>query len=74
MDKATTIDQIQMTAHYAREEGWEVDIDTRFPTIDISFEGETEWYFQEHEAQRLLDEVPEDVSAEDYLLWSSAGW
>lgn len=69
------VDQIEGTAEVCREEGWDVEIDHGLPTVAIkNQDGETEWFFQGHEAQELLDNVPEDVSEEDYILWSSQGW
>lgn len=67
--------QIEATATLALNEGWSVEIELGLPMVSIiNPDGETEWFFQEHEAQDLLDEVPDNVNEEDYLLWSSAGW
>ena len=73
MDRETFVDQVEMTAECAREAGWVVSIDYGLPSVGITSDNE-KWFFQEHEAQALLDEVPDDLRAEDYILWTVQSW
>ena len=64
------IEQIQSVAAAARAEGQYVTIDHVLPSIDIN----DEYHFQEHAATELLNDVPAEVSAEDWLLWQVQSW
>lgn len=68
------VQQMQHTAKEARKEGQTVEINTVLPSIDIDCGNGDEYHFQEHEAERMLAEVPSNVDAEDYLLWSAQSW
>ena len=75
MDDEALAQQYEERADAARQAGWSIEIDDMMPTIAITApDGETEWFFQEHEADRLLEEVPEWVNAEDYILAQSMEW
>jgi hypothetical protein len=64
------VEQIRLVAAMARKEGQYVKIDNVLPSIDIN----DTYHFQEHAAEELLADVPEEVTAEDWLLWHSQGW
>ena len=69
------IEEIQKTADVNYGFGWRIEINSKIPTVAIKNpDGETEWFFQEHEADDLLESIPEDVNEEDYLLWAMQGW
>ena len=68
------IDHIEAVAEEQREEGWVISVNYALPTVSISFEGETEYFFQGEEAENLLEDVPEEVYAADYILYSSINW
>lgn len=54
--------------------GFTLEIHTGLPYVAI--DGPGEFFCQEHEAQELLDSVPEWADPEDYLLYylDGAGW
>lgn len=64
------IEQIKQVAQAAKDEGQYVIIDPILPSIDIN----NEYHFQEHAAYKLLEDVSEDVTAEEWLLWQVQGW
>jgi hypothetical protein len=79
------IKQILSTAKMARASGQSVKIDAMLPTVSVISEEGDEYYFQEHEATRLIEDAEatikglgelaeESVSVEDYLLYSAQGW
>lgn len=44
------------------------------PEVEVGLSDGSIYHFQESEAQELLDEVPENISEDDYLLAISQGW
>ena len=66
--------QIIETADNCRNAGATVEINEYLPTVAITRSDGQEWFFQEHEADVLLAEVPDNVSADDYILFISRGW
>lgn len=64
------VEQIQSTANAARAEGQFVSIEYSLPYININ----NNYSFQEWAATKLLDDVPEEVTAEDWLLWHVQSW
>lgn len=64
----------EMRAECERKAGTMIDINTWMPWISISFSDGTEYFFQEAEAQDLLDEVPDNIADEDYILAIAQGW
>ena len=63
-------DLVENIADAERAAGTVIKIDYTLPSIEISREGEVVYWFQEHEAQELLETVPEGLNAEDFLLFS----
>lgn len=66
--------QYQQRAENERKSGGYIEINYDIPTIGIRLSDGSEYFFQEHEAEELLKEVPENISAEDFLLSSSGDW
>ena len=56
------------------ESGGIIEISHVLPTIHIIFSDGEEYFFQESEAENLLDEVPEELTEKEYLIWVSQGW
>jgi len=54
--------------------GGSIEIDTGLPTVAITMSNGDEYFFQEHEASELLDSVPDNINAEDFLLAIAQGW
>lgn len=65
------IPKIQEIAAAARAEGQTVVIEYQLPSVSIN---NGEYYFQEHEAEELLDTVPVDLTAEDWILYCAQSW
>jgi hypothetical protein len=42
--------------------------------IAITMSDGSEYFFQDHEADDLLDEVPDNISGEYYILAMAQGW
>jgi len=54
--------------------GGSIDINSRIPTISITMSNGEKYFFQEHEAQKLLDEVPDNIDPEDFILAQAQNW
>lgn len=74
MTQDELIEQIESTAKYCRSEGQYVEINWSLPYVAVYRGPDDEYFFQGEEASDLLDECPDYVSEEDYILWSSQGW
>ena len=57
-----------------REAGTTIEINTGIPYVAIDYADGDSYYFQGDEASNLLDEVPENINQEDYILAISQGW
>lgn len=64
----------EMRANAERAAGGSVEIDYRLPSVAVELSDGSEFFFQEHEASDLLDEVPENINEEDYILAVAQGW
>ncbi len=65
---------IQRRAQAEREAGGSIEICSILPTVSIELSDGGEYFFQEHDATRILSEVPPNVTPEDYLLASAQSW
>jgi hypothetical protein len=79
------VDQVQRTAVSAINSGQSVVIDRMLPSVAIYHGPDQEFFFQEHEAKKLLDDAEVAVEGlvqethqvlvvEDYLLFLSQSW
>lgn len=66
--------QINDTAKLRKAHGAKVEINHSMPYISIVQVNGEEWFFQESAAEELLNEIPGNVSPENYLMWVSTGW
>ena len=79
MDIDQLMSQAVETANYCRAQGQYVKINHGLPWVDV-FHGlndhgdRIEYFFQGDEASDLIDECPEFLNVEDYILWVSQGW
>lgn len=64
----------EMRAASERAAGGSVEIDYRLPTVAVELSDGSEFFFQESEASDLLDEVPDNIDEEDYILAVAQGW
>ena len=69
-------EQVEYYAQCEREAGGKVEINSMYmlPYVAINMSDGTEYFFQEHEATELLEEIPEDIEDEDFLLWLAQRW
>ena len=68
------INQYESLAQSEREAGGRVEINPMLPTISVYCSDSSEYYFQEEEAQKLLDQVPLNIKASDFILAQSIHW
>ena len=63
-------------AEAARAAGFSIEINSMLPSIAITDANDPNggWFFQEHEADQLLSEVPDWINAEDYILAQTMNW
>jgi hypothetical protein len=66
--------QYEQRAAAEREDGGSCTINERLPTIAVTLASGAEYFFQEHEASALLDSVPDNLTAEDFILASAQNW
>lgn len=68
--------QIERVSAAARKEGQYVEINTSVDDEVFVYRGEDgdEYTFRHNEARDLLNEVPPNVAAEDYILWKAQSW
>ena len=74
MDIDQLMSQIVETAKYCRSEGQYVKINFGMPWVEVFRGVDDIYFFQGEEASDLLDECPEFVNEEDYILWYAQGW
>ena len=65
---------MEQCSEASRKSGGVIEINQRLPYVSILCADGTEYFFQGYDAERLLNEVPDNVSPEDYLFWASSGW
>lgn len=68
------VEDYERRAQAERDAGGRIDIDHGLPTVAVTMSDGSEYFFQEHEASELLDEVPENIAEEDYILALAQGW
>jgi hypothetical protein len=66
--------QYQERAKAEREAGGSCKVTANMPWVDVKLSDGSEYYFSEHEADRLIAEVPEWIHAEDYILAIAQNW
>lgn len=65
---------IERTADFVRRAGGHVEINYGLPCVSVDCPDGSAYFFQEHEAETLLDRVPPNVFEDDFILWSSQNW
>lgn len=72
--------EIERIANACRASGQFVEYDHRLPSVLVYRGKGDEFFFQEHEAQSLVDEfesckeLQDTLFFEDWLLWCAQGW
>jgi hypothetical protein len=66
--------QLEKRAAAEREAGGSIEIEPGLPSISITLSDGSEYFFQEWEADELLEKVPANITHEDYLLAIAQNW
>jgi hypothetical protein len=79
MELSELIEQIEYTAKHCRSIGMSVEINWSLPYVAVNLGqnehgDDIEYFFQGEEADNLLEEVPDWINEDDYILWSAQGW
>ena len=61
-------------ARSEREAGATIEINEHLPYVAIKMSDGSEYFFQGEEASMLLDEVPDNINEEDFILALAQGW
>lgn len=72
--KASIINDIAVTVAAFYANGGKIEINYGLPYVAITQTDGEEWFIQNEEADNLLEEIPEDVNDEHYIIWISQGW
>lgn len=57
-----------------RDAGGFIEINSHIPYVSVQMSDGSEYFFQDQEASELLDEVPDNISEEDYVFAIAQGW
>jgi len=68
------VKQYEERADSERAAGGEIEIDRIAGTVSIKMSDESEYFFQDHEADELLSRVPDNIQKEDFLLAVAQNW
>ena len=68
------VDQLEEQANAERDAGGEVEIGAGQMYVAVTLSDGAEYFFQDDEASQLLDEVPDNINAEDWILASAQSW
>ena len=68
------LQDIEETAKAERNAGGSCHIDKYIGTVAVDCSDGAEYFFQDEEAQNLLDRCPHNVDPESWILWQSIGW
>lgn len=75
MNRKDFLENVEQVAASYRNAGYEVQIDDGLPTVGVSYKGRDVFFCQDEEAQNFIEQCPEDINEEDYILFvlDSAG-
>jgi len=74
MTREEMLNHIKETVKAFYSAGGTIEINNGIPYVAIKQPNEEEYFFQGEEAENLLNEVPEDINEEEYIIWVSQGW
>ena len=66
--------QYEKRAEDERAAGGSIDINDMLPTVGLEMSDGSEYFFQGHEAEALLSEVPGNMHPEDFILALAQNW
>ena len=65
---------LERSARIEKSKGGSVEINYKLPTVSVTLGNGQNFFFQGDEASDLLDEIPDNMSEEDFLLGTAIGW
>lgn len=68
------VKDIEKTAYNERQAGGHCHVDNTFDTVSVTCSDGSKYFFQGEEGQNLLDRCPNNVDADDWILWQAIGW
>ncbi len=68
------VTQLEQRADAEKKAGGTIEINTRLPSVAITLSDGSEYFFQEWEADELLNDIPANIQPEDYLLAVAQNW
>ena len=74
MTREEMLNNIKETVKAFYVAGGTIEINSSLPYVAIKQPNEEEYFFQGEEAENLLNEVPDDINEEEYIIWISQGW
>jgi len=66
--------QYEERAAAERESGGSVEIETTLPSISVRLSDGSEYFFQEWEADEILEKIPTNIDPEDFILATAQNW
>lgn len=70
----TLLEQYTERAEAEIEAGGRIDINTSLPEISIIMSDGSQYYFSDYEADELLNNVPDNICAEYFILALAQDW
>lgn len=73
MDRAIFLQDVQDKVKDLKELGFSVEINDCLPTLAINFDHDgmhQDYFFQEQNASEIIDATPDDMTREEYILWT----
>jgi len=74
MTREEMLNHVKETVKAFYVAGGTIEINHGLPYVAIKQPNEEEYFFQGEEAENLLNEVPDDINEEEYIIWISQGW
>lgn len=68
------LQDIEKTAYNERQAGGYCKVDNMLDTVAVTCSDGSEYFLQGEDGQNLLDRCPQNVDAEDWILWQAIGW
>ena len=68
------VKQYENRAKNEIEGGTIIEINANLPYISITSANGENWYFDNNDAQKLLDGVPKNIDVETFILATSQNW
>ena len=74
MTREEMLNHVKETVKAFYSAGGTIEINQGLPYVAIKQPNDEQYFSQGEEAEDLLNEVPDDINEEDYIIWISQGW